>query len=178
MLSIHRRSYRVLAPPTVCDILGSLSDKKSFLLFKAISGSCAADEIEITADRSESKQNNDNQSGRNDHHNPLNFTEPVELTRKQFYSRLSMLTKAGLMVKKSANNNNKRYSLTSIGKVVQSSVNVIEDTLTKDYWKLKAIDDIEFSATLTRSQYEELVGSLLSDNEKAKEVVLSWFLKT
>ena len=60
-----------------------------------------------------------------------------ELTRKQYYSRMSRMIKVGLVKRK-----NGKYSLTSLGKVVHESGRIIEEAL-KEYWKLRAIDSIQ-----------------------------------
>jgi predicted transcriptional regulator len=61
----------------------------------------------------------------------------VNLTRKQYYSRTSNLLKSDLIGKK-----NKRYFLTSFGKIVYDALKRIE-VADQDHWKLKAIDAIE-----------------------------------
>src|SRR3989442_13012654 len=59
------------------------------------------------------------------------------LTRKQYYSRLSALTKAGLIKRRS-----RRYFLTSFGKIVYDAQLIIVKAL-ENHWKLAAIDSIE-----------------------------------
>jgi predicted transcriptional regulator len=63
----------------------------------------------------------------------------MKVTRKQYYSRLSRMTKAGLVRRK-----NGKYILTAFGKIVYESTVTIENAL-NNYWKLKAIDSLETS---------------------------------
>ncbi|MEW6605738.1 MAG: hypothetical protein AB1351_13775, partial [Thermoproteota archaeon] len=66
-----------------------------------------------------------------------NLKNKTKLTRKQYYSRLSRMTKAGLVRKKSG-----KYLLTAFGKVVYDAQSTVESALTS-YWKLRAIDSLE-----------------------------------
>ena len=63
----------------------------------------------------------------------------TKLTRKQYYSRMSSLVKAGLVKRK-----NGKYTLTTFGKVIYDSVATMENAINY-YWKLKAIDSLEIS---------------------------------
>jgi hypothetical protein len=91
-----------------------------------------------------------------------------ELTRKQYYSRMSRMIKIGLVKRK-----NGKYSLTSLGKVVHESGRIIEEAL-KEYWKLRAIDSIQtFDRTvLPHEERKKIIDTLFNDNEKIKEVIL------
>jgi predicted transcriptional regulator len=63
----------------------------------------------------------------------------LRLTRKQYYSRLSALLKAGLVKRERG-----KYSLTTFGIIVYNA----QETMGKavdQYWKLKAIDSIRAS---------------------------------
>jgi hypothetical protein len=90
----------------------------------------------------------------------------LKLTRKQFYSRMSSLTKVGLVKRHKG-----RYLLTAFGKVVYSArVNFearIEDALS-NYWKLKAIDSLEISSRQERTE----VISVLIDDDEIKNVLI------
>ena len=91
-----------------------------------------------------------------------------ELTRKQYYSRMSRMIKVGLVKRK-----NGKYSLTSLGKIVHESGRIIEEAL-KEYWKLRAIDSIQtFDRTvLPHEERKKIIDTLFNDNEKIKEVIL------
>jgi hypothetical protein len=61
----------------------------------------------------------------------------LDLTRKQYYSRMSALLKAGLVQRKSGS-----YSLSSFGKIVYDALVIIGKAL-ENYWKLAAIDSVQ-----------------------------------
>jgi predicted transcriptional regulator len=88
----------------------------------------------------------------------------VKITRKQFYSRLSSLTRAGLVKRKQG-----RYSLTAFGKVVYDSEIAIENAF-NIYWKLKAIDSIGISNELPKEEYSKIVDALI-DNYEIKDML-------
>ena len=83
----------------------------------------------------------------------------TKLTRKQYYSRLARMTKAGLVRKKSG-----KYLLTAFGKVVHDSQLTVENALTS-YWKLRAIDSLETSNELPKEEQRKLIDALLDDQE-------------
>jgi hypothetical protein len=62
----------------------------------------------------------------------------LELTRRQYYSRLSALVKAGVIKRGKGRN----YYLSSFGKVVYDAQVIIGKAL-QNYWKLEAIDSVE-----------------------------------
>jgi predicted transcriptional regulator len=65
----------------------------------------------------------------------------MNLTTKQYYARISGLLDAGLVKRYKG-----KYSLTMLGKVVYQSQTIIGKTLAY-YWKLKAIESLETSAS-------------------------------
>src|SRR5919107_3052244 len=89
----------------------------------------------------------------------------TKITRKQYYSRLSNLTKAGLIKRKHG-----RYSLTAFGKVVYDSEIAIENAF-NIYWKLKAIDSIGISNELPKEEYSKIVDALI-DNYEIKDMLI------
>lgn len=88
------------------------------------------------------------------------------LTSKQFYSRISKLTKADLIKRKYG-----RYSLTVLGRVVYEAHTTIGKALMY-YWKLKAIESIETSPAikLPKDDLAKLVDTLI-DNQQIKDIV-------
>jgi predicted transcriptional regulator len=88
----------------------------------------------------------------------------TKLTRKQYYSRLARMTKAGLVRKKSG-----KYLLTAFGKIVQESQTMVENAVT-NYWKLRAIDSLEMSNELPKEEQKKLIDTLL-DNTELKNVL-------
>ena len=90
----------------------------------------------------------------------------TNLTRKQYYSRLSRMTKAGLVRRKKG-----KHSLTAFGKVIYDAQTIIEKAV-NNYWKLKAIDSLEVSDDLPKEERLKLIDSLL-DNNHLKEILYS-----
>jgi predicted transcriptional regulator len=90
----------------------------------------------------------------------------TKITRKQYYSRLSNLTKAGLIKRK-----NGRYSLTAFGKVVYDSETAIENAF-NIFWKLRAIDSIGISNELPKEEYSKIVDALI-DNYEIKDTLIN-----
>ena len=91
----------------------------------------------------------------------------MNLTTKQYYSRIEGLRKAEL-IKRSRG----RYSLTLFGKIVYDAHLSIGKVL-NDYWKLKAIESIEASSLdqLPKEEYIRLVDTLI-DNHQIKNILL------
>jgi predicted transcriptional regulator len=83
----------------------------------------------------------------------------TNLTRKQYYSRMSRMAKAGLIKRK----NGKHY-LTAFGKVIYDAQTTIEKAV-DNYWKLKAIDSLEMSDELPREERLKLIDNLLNNND-------------
>jgi predicted transcriptional regulator len=94
-----------------------------------------------------------------------NLKNRTRLTRKQYYSRLSRMTRTGLVRKK-----NGKYILTTFGKIVYESQTTVENAL-NNYWKLKAIDSLETSNELPQEEQQKLIETLL-DNQEIKEILV------
>jgi hypothetical protein len=94
-----------------------------------------------------------------------NFISRLNLTRKQYYSRMSDLTNAGLILRK-----NGKYFLTSYGKVVYEAQELIGKAVQQSS-KLKAIDSIE-SAEFPSSELSKVIDTLITNN-KLKEILIS-----
>jgi predicted transcriptional regulator len=122
---------------TVDSVLASISDNQSLELFRLIA---------VTNGTSET------------------LRTKINLTRKQYYSRLSRMTKAGLVKRK-----NGRHSLTAFGKVVYDAQTTIEKAV-NSYWKLKAIDSLEMSEDLPNEERLKLIDNLL-DSKDIKEIL-------
>jgi len=89
----------------------------------------------------------------------------TKLTRKQYYSRLSRMTKAGLVRKKSG-----KYLLTAFGRIVFDAQSTVEDAI-GSYWKLRAIDSLEMSNELPKEEQQKLMDALL-DNQALKGILV------
>jgi hypothetical protein len=122
---------------TVDSVLASISDNPSLELFRLIA---------VTNGTSET------------------LRTKINLTRKQYYSRLSRMTKAGIVKRK-----NGKHSLTAFGKVVYDAQTIIEKAV-NSYWKLKAVDSLDMSDDLPKEERIKLIDNLL-DNKDIKEIL-------
>ena len=140
MMPIYRHSYQyqpiMVASEgqglSLTNVLHSISDSKSLELFCSIAKGSVDSEV---------------LKGLNG------------LTRKQFYSRMSQLLKAGLIKRTKG-----IFSLTCLGAVVYYSQLVIEKG-TSNYWKLKAIDTIKTSAQIGEHERTKLIKAILDDGK-------------
>ena len=130
---------------SISNILSVFSDDKSFVLFRTIA-----------------VENGDDGSDREF------LTSKTKLTRKQYYSRMSDMTKAGLLKRKRG-----KYFLTSFGEVVSFTEKVLEAAL-DSYWKLKVIDSLQ--EWQQEGDWNRIVDTLI-DNYQLKEIILSSRLK-
>jgi predicted transcriptional regulator len=91
----------------------------------------------------------------------------MNLSVKQYYSRISGLTSAGLIKKKQG-----QYCLTALGKVVYNAHTVIGKALSY-YWKMKAIECIQSSAGrgLASEDMLMLIQSLI-DSHQVRDILL------
>jgi len=128
--------------PSITSALKRISDDKSLILFNSIAISNGETYIPIKA---------------------------MNLTTKQYYSRISGLLNTGLIKRHKG-----KYSLTLLGKVVYDAQMIIGKALTY-YWKLKAIESIEMSASgssgLPNGELAQLVDVLI-DNHKVKDILV------
>jgi hypothetical protein len=126
--------------PSITYILKKISDDKALVLFNSIAVST-----------------------NNDRYFPL---KEMNLSTKQYYSRISGLMNAGLIKRY-----NGKYSLTLLGKVVYDSQMIIGKTLSY-YWKLKAIESIEMSTSgLPNEEITQLLNALI-DNHQIKDIII------
>jgi hypothetical protein len=91
----------------------------------------------------------------------------TNLTTKQYYSRISGLTDAGLIKR-----HKKKYSLTMLGHVVYDSQMIIGKTLAY-YWKLKVIESVEMftPSGLPNEEITQLINALI-DNYRIKDILM------
>ena len=92
----------------------------------------------------------------------------LKLTRKQFYSSVEKLIDVGLTKRISG-----RYSLTSFGKVIFSTLVKIETAIIY-YWKLKAVDSITMSANteLPEQECQKIIDRII-DNHQIKDIFVT-----
>ena len=97
--------------------------------------------------------------------NSEDLSVQLKLSRKEFYSRMSRLTKLGIVKRK-----NKKHFLTAFGKIVYDGHVTIKKAAENDY-KLRAIDSMNLSSDITKYERSKLIDSLL-DDKKIKEILL------
>jgi hypothetical protein len=130
-----------LRAPSVSTILKKISDDKALVLFNSIAVS----------------------SSNSDRCFPL---KEMNLSTKQFYSRISSLLKANLIKRHEG-----KYFVTSLGKVVYESQMIMGKALSY-YWKLKAIESIEVSGSeLPNEEKTQLINALI-DNHQIKDILI------
>ena len=123
---------------SVSDIIRAISNDKSLVLFNTIA--LAGEDSSIMISR-------------------------LNLTRKQYYSKISELTNAGLIQR-----NNGKFFLTSLGKVAYEAHILIGQAL-QLLPKLKAIDSIE-SSEFPNSELIKVIDSLITD-VSLKQILIS-----
>ena len=126
--------------PSVSDVLKKISDDKALTLFNSIAVS------------------------NGDRYLPL---KEMNLTTKQYYSRIAGLVDVGLIKR-----NNGKYFLTLMGKVVYQSQMLIGKTLSY-YWKLKAIESVETSSNveIPKEELTQLINALI-DNHQIRDILM------
>src|SRR5437016_10245869 len=122
---------------SVSGTLSAISDDKSLVLFNTIA--LASGDSSILISR-------------------------LNLSRKQYYSRMSDLINVGLIRRK-----NGKYFLTSYGKVVYEAQELIGKAI-QHLSKLKAIDSIE-SAEFPASELSKVINTLIT-NKELKEILI------
>jgi len=85
----------------------------------------------------------------------------TNLSRKQYYSRISAIIDAGLVTRK-----NKKYCLTSLGKIVYGLQITTQNAL-NNHWKLRAIDSFE---GVSERELEQVIENLI-DDENLRELL-------
>jgi hypothetical protein len=134
---MHRTGSSV---PSISFILKKISDDKAFTLFNYIA---------LT---------------KNEGHIPL---KEMNLSTKQYYSRISGLISAGLIKKKQG-----QYCLTALGNIVYNTHTVIGKALSY-YWKMIAIESIQSSAGLELAiEDRQLLIKSLIDNHQVRDILL------
>ena len=126
--------------PSITDLFKKISDDKSLTLFNSIAVSYG------------------------DKYIPF---KEMNLTTKQYYSRVSGLINAGLIKRHKG-----KYFLTLLGKVVYDTQMKIGKALTY-YWKLKAIESVEMSSDvgLPKEELTQLINTLI-DNYSIKDILI------
>lgn len=92
----------------------------------------------------------------------------LNLSRKQYYSRLAKLSRCNLVYRSGG-----KYTVTSLGKIAYGVVQRIA-ALEKDYWKFVAIDALESVANIQISDEErkKIICSIIKDMQ-TREILFS-----
>jgi predicted transcriptional regulator len=93
----------------------------------------------------------------------------LKLTRKQYYSRITRLVKAGLVKRQKG-----RYFLTSFGMVIYDAQRLLGNAV-KNYWKLKAIDSFGVANeedSMPKEERNKIIDQMIR-NQQIKEILLS-----
>jgi hypothetical protein len=127
---------------SVVDVLKAICDDKSLVLFNTIA--LASGDRTILLSR-------------------------LDLTRKQYYSRMSGLVNAGLITRKNGN-----YFDTSFGKIVYDAQSMIGKAV-ESYWKLKALDSFKLSSSgspqLPAEEYNKVIEVLMNGKDEIKNIL-------
>jgi hypothetical protein len=128
------------------DIISVISDEQSLDLFKAVA---------LTWEGNDS----------------YTIRKKSKLTPKQYYRRMSYMIEVGMIRRV-----NKKYFLTSLGKVVYKAETMIVRAV-DEHWKLKAIDSLENSINaaeggLPDAERKKILESLV-ENQEIREIILS-----
>jgi hypothetical protein len=94
----------------------------------------------------------------------------MNLTRRQYYQRISRLKSLGLIYKKYGG-----YSLSSLGRVLYETQKTIE-TAIQNRWRLTALDSLESSSSAEKMPAEnkiKIINALLGDHDKFKSMLLN-----
>jgi predicted transcriptional regulator len=99
-----------------------------------------------------------------------NLINQLKLTRKQYYSRITRLVKAGLVKRQKG-----RYYLTSFGTVIYDAQRLLGNAV-KNYWKLKALDSLggAHNDTMPEDERNKIIDQMIN-NRQIKEILLSKF---
>ena len=136
--------HKVISTPesvqgvSIANILSAIADDKSLVLFNTIA--IAGGDSDILNTR-------------------------LDVTRKQYYSRISALMKTGLISRK-----DRQYMLTSLGKIVYD-VQLMIGRATNTIWKLKAIDSIETEHKLPAEERNKIINTLIDNQDIIKILV-------
>jgi hypothetical protein len=123
---------------SIANILSAIADDKSLVLFNTIAIAGGESDILITR---------------------------LNLSRKQYYSRISALMKTGLISRR-----DRQYMLTSLGKIVYDAQLMI-GRATNTIWKLKAIDSIETEHKLPADERNKIINTLIDNQDIIKILV-------
>jgi len=129
---------RMNRSPQISEVLKAISNDKALTLFNTVALSTGKTDMLLST---------------------------MNLTRKQYYSKMERLSKQGLLVRKGG-----RYYLTTLGKVLYELQNTLGVAL-DNYWKLKAIDSLLTPPALPEFELNKMIDTLLENNDLKKLIL-------
>ena len=84
--------------------------------------------------------------------------DTLPLSKRQYYNRISDLTKAGLISRHKG-----EYGITSFGRIISYLLEVVEKVVRKQ-WRLQAVDMLNYSA-ISKDDHDKIIDVLLDDHE-------------
>ena len=133
-----KQEGRMNRSPQISEVLRAISDDKALTLFNTVALSTGKTDMLLST---------------------------MNLTRKQYYSKMERLSKQGLLVRKGG-----RYYLTTLGKVLYELQNTLGVAL-DNYWKLKAIDSLLTPSVLPEFELNKMIDTLLENNDLKKLIL-------
>jgi len=133
-----KQEGRMNRSPQISEVLKTISDDKALTLFNTVALSTGKTDMLLST---------------------------MNLTRKQYYSKMERLSKQGLLVRKGG-----RYYLTTLGKVLYELQNTLGVAL-DNYWKLKAIDSLLTPPALPEFELNKMIDTLLENNDLKKLIL-------
>lgn len=124
--------------PAISEVFKALSDDKALMIFNTIA------------------------LGPN---NSIKLSDNLNLSRKQYYSKMERLSKQGLITRKTG-----KYYLTTLGKVLYE-LQLVLGTAINNFWKLKAIDSLQKPTNLPELEVERLIDTII-ENQELKNIIL------
>jgi hypothetical protein len=86
------------------------------------------------------------------------------LTRKQYCSRITQMTRRGLVTRE-----NGKLFLTSLGKIAYRSVMKI-DYAVANYWRLKAIDSMQDLKEMSRDERHRIIKTIVGNDKTMQNI--------
>lgn len=124
----------MVSSQSLTKVLSAIADAKSLLIFQSIAPGFVESDV---------------------------LLEKTNLSRKQYYSRISAIIDAGLVTRK-----NKKHCLTSLGKIVYGLQITTQNAL-NNHWKLRAIDSFD---GVSERELEQVIENLI-DDENLRELL-------
>ena len=91
----------------------------------------------------------------------------LKLGRKQYYSKMSRMSKAGLLKRQ-----NGRYFVTAFGKVIYDAHRLLASAV-KNHWKLVAIDSLGNQILLLPKEERVKIIERMIGNQQIRQILLS-----